>query len=150
MNIPLSLIYQRWTETIGIDQNGQAFKEQCEFYYMDEKDELRIQELELKHRRPIIQMIKGNLEESISCLSKTYGFSSKERMKWSEFFLGYKQVYESLCPQCKNTHIHHSKTHASSMCNVCQNSKHLPSDITHSHGAIWKVIQKFFSYLALK
>lgn len=115
----MSLIYQRWAETIGFDQKMALFIERCELYAMDENDELRIRELELKHHKTILEMIKGNLEQSITDLSKKYGFSAKERMKWSEFFLGYKQVYESVCPECNNTHVHYSKNHASLICDVC-------------------------------
>lgn len=123
MSTPLSLIFERWTQTIGFDASGSSFKQRCELYCIDEQDELRIQELELKHGQSIISLIKGDLQQSITELGKVYGFSSKERAKWSQFFLGSKIVYESICPLCKNTHIHYSKTNASTVCDICKSPR---------------------------
>lgn len=135
MNAVMSLIYRRWAETIGYDQKIDLFKERCEMYSIDENDELRIRDLEHAHNKTIIEMIKGNLDQSISELGKVYGFSAKERVKWSEFFLGYKQVYESICPECNYTHLHYSKLNASSICNVCSSHQCIicGSDYVHNY-----------------
>lgn len=119
----LALIYQRWSETIGSENNASAFKQRCALYSIDETDELRIRELEHEHGKSIVSMIKGNLEQSITHLGKLYGYSTKERVKWSQFFLGSKIIYESICPECNKAHIHYSKNNASVICEICKNPR---------------------------